>query len=333
MRILITTGLSSREVGGPAKYGENLQKAFQEAGHSVKLVSYGKVEKALPIGLRHLYFFIKILPASWWADNFLTLDTFSVGLPTVVASIIFRKKVIVRVGGDFLWSAYVNRTGAAVTLTDFYKNLPELNTKEKIIFSLTKFLTRHADFLAFITLWQKDIWESSYDIGSAGVVRNFISEKKDSQIPKIKNFLWAGRVIPEKNLEMLKSAGRVLSDKYSDFRLDIVTGEPHEKVIERIKGAYVLVSTAFSDVCPNFILEGTYFNKPFIVTKETGLNELYPEGGIFFDPLNHEELERSMEAMLDYRIYNKSVEDLRANKIEHSWGDMASEYIDIWKGK
>ena len=331
MRILITAGLSGQEVGGPAQYGENLQKVFQEVGHSVKLVSYGKTEKFLPIGLRHLYFFLKILPRCLWANYVVTLDTFSVGLPSVVATRIFGKKVIVRVGGDFLWSAYVNRTGVPITLPEFYKNFPELNRKEWIILSLTKFLTKSADFLAFNTEWQKGIWEAHYDIKSAGVVRNFVSEKRDPQIPKIKNFLWAGRSIPEKNLEMLKNAGRRVGEKYRDFRLDIVTRESHEQVLERVKGAYALVSTAFSDICPNFILEGTYFNKPFVMTKETGLNELFPEGGIFFDPLKQEELESAIEAMLDYRVYNKLVEELKDNKIKNSWKEMAEEYLDIWK--
>src|SRR3990167_1449347 len=82
---------------------------------------------------------------------------------------------------------------------------------------------------------------------------------------------------------------------------------------------------------PRFIIEAVSFNKPFIISKETGLNEIYPEGGLFFDPHRPDELERSMEAALDYRIYNKLVEELKENAISHSWKNIAEEYLDIWK--
>src|SRR3989344_3185518 len=307
MRIIITTGLSGKDVGGPAQYGSGLKNAFQELGHEVKLISYGRTEKLLPIGARHIFFFFRILPRIFWANYVLTLDTFSTGVPSVWGAKILGKKSIVRVGGDFLWSAYINKTSKPITLP------------------------RQADFLAFNTKWQKKIWESYYEIKNCGVVRNLIPEKKEAAVPPIKNFLWAGRMIPEKNLESLRKSGVRLQDKYPDFRLDIVTGESHEKIFERIKNAYAVVSVAFSDICPNFILEGISFGKPFVMTRETGLNEIYPKGGIFFNPLKVNELERAMEAVLNYRVYHKVVEELRKNEVSHSWKDIAEEYLDIWK--
>src|SRR3989338_2406807 len=155
MRIIITTGLSGKDVGGPAQYGSGLKNAFQELGHEVKLISYGRTEKLLPIGARHIFFFFRILPRIFWANYVLTLDTFSTGVPSVWGAKILGKKSIVRVGGDFLWSAYINKTSKPITLPEFYKKLPALSLKEKIILFFTRTLTRRGGFLGFYFQMQK----------------------------------------------------------------------------------------------------------------------------------------------------------------------------------
>src|SRR3989344_8341883 len=136
MRILITTGLSKNDIGGPAQYGLNLKEEFEKLGHKVKLVHYRSIESA----------FFKLLHQVLWADKVIALDTFSVGVPSVLASRLFGKKILVRVGGDFLWSAYVNRTSEPLTLPGFYQKMPTLNLKEKVIFFFTKMFIGKVDF-------------------------------------------------------------------------------------------------------------------------------------------------------------------------------------------
>ncbi len=312
MKILITTGLSGTDIGGPFQYARNLEREFEALGHKVRVVKYGSVESSI----------VGIWPHVFWADKILALDTFSVGVPSVAAAKLFGKKVIVRVGGDFLWSAYINRTGEPITLPEFYRNMPKLNFKEKLIHFFTKIFIKWVDFLAFNTEWQKNLWQETYDISyvKSGVARNFIPEKREGESPKTKNFLWAGRLIPEKNPEMLKK-----------FGIEIVTGESHEKVLERIRSSYATVSLALTDICPNFILEGFSFGKPFIMTRETGLDELIPRGGIFVDPSNETEIKEAMNTLRDERAYNKHAVELKNNNASHSWDELAKEFIEIWK--
>jgi len=303
MRILITTGLSKNDVGGPAQYAGNLKAEFEKIGHKVMVAKYGSIERSIIALWRQII----------WADFILALDTFSVGFPSVLWAKVFRKKIIVRVGGDFLWSVYVNRTRKSLTLPGFYENMPKLNAKERIIFALSKWAIRNASYLAFNTEWQRKIWRDFYKLSESkiGVVRNFIPESQAGVMSSRQNFLWAGRLIPEKNTEMLKRLG-----------IEIVTGESHEKVLERIRNCYAVVSLAFTDVCPNFIIEGISSGKPFIMTKYTGLNELFPKSGIFVEPRNEEEVREAM------RNLNKiQVEEIKS----YSWGEMAQEYLDIWK--
>jgi glycosyltransferase involved in cell wall biosynthesis len=337
MKILITTGLSESDMGGPFQYAPRLKDEFEKLGHMVEVVAYGKIEKALPTGLRHIYFFLKILPICLSTNYVLTLDTFSVGVPSIWAAKICGKKSIIRVGGDSLWSAYVNRTSHLLTLPNFYEQRPKLNTKERIIRLYMGHMIENANYLAFNTEWQRGIWSKDYKIPAikSGVVRNFIPDRSVLEAPEskkeTKNFLWAGRAIPEKNLSLLKRVGNKVATKHPEFRLDIITGEVHQAVLRRIKGCHVAISLAFSDICPNFIIEGVAYNKPFIMTRETGLNEIFPKGGIFVDPMDEKEIEAALEALLNNSAYNTYIEELKNIKIKHSWSEIARDFLNIWE--
>src|SRR3989344_3895390 len=141
MRILITTGLGRSDIGGPFQYAHNLEREFKKLGYEVRVAQYGSVEGSI----------FGIWKHAIWADKILALDTFSVGFPSVLAARLLWKKIIIRVGGDFLWSAYVNRTGESLTLPAFYKNMPKLSMKEKFLFSFTKITLALVDYLAFNT--------------------------------------------------------------------------------------------------------------------------------------------------------------------------------------
>src|SRR3989344_1940294 len=100
MKILITTGLSVSDIGGPFQYAPRLKEEFERLGHSVEIAQYNSIERAL----------LGILPKVLRVDSVIALDSFSVGIPSVMAARLFRKRVVVRVGGDFLWESYVQRT-------------------------------------------------------------------------------------------------------------------------------------------------------------------------------------------------------------------------------
>ena len=317
MRILITAPLSGVDIGGPTQYAPNLAKEFEELGYKVKIISYDRVEKILPIGLRHIYFFLKIIPSVIWADRIITLDTFSVGVPSVWATILFDKKIVVRIGGDFLWESYVERTGDKITLKQFNFHIP------KIILYFTKVLIRFADKLAFNTEWQRSIWENSYDISNVKscVVKNYIPDK-NSHILTGNYFLWAGRKVKLKNIDLLKE----LSE---EFKIEIVFGLSHAQLQEKIKNCYAVVLPSFSEVCPNFILEAISFNKPFIVTSETGLKEICSIGGIFINPFDKKALKQAILEMLDIENYKRHKTGLESLSLSHSWQTLAKEFLSL----
>jgi hypothetical protein len=330
MNILITAGLAPEEVGGPAQYGVRLAEEFKRAGHHVRIKNY-RLERILPIGIRHVYFFFKILPSILWADWIFALDTFSVGVPSVVASELFRKRSVVRIGGDFLWEAYVNRTKTPITLPAFNAHFPSLIIKERIVLSATRWLLHRADILVFNTHWQKRIWEKSYNLSldKNHVIQNYMPEVQNGGGDSTKNFLWAGRATPVKNIEMLKVIENQIKKSHQDFELVCVTNKTHQQVLEYIASAHAVILPSISDVCPNFILEAASLGKPFILTKETGLDEVLPTGGIFVDPLSEKDLKDAVETMLDEKSYNRYKQEIEASYTPRNWNAVARDFLAL----
>jgi len=187
MRILIATGITFPEVGGPSKYAKNLAEEFEKNGFKVKLLSYN-FERKLPPGIRHLFYFFRIFLRSFFSNLIIGLDIFSTGFPAVLSAKILKKKIILRVGGDFLWETYVEKTGNLITVEDFYKNKPKLPFKFKLIAFLQKWTLKNASALAFNTQWQRNFLIEIYNLNPQ---RTFVIE--NFYPPKAKNL--------EKNLE------------------------------------------------------------------------------------------------------------------------------------
>ena len=104
-KILIATGIFPPDIGGPATYSKLLLDELPNRGLAVKVVSFGAV-RHLPKIIRHFVYFFKILRKGFFADVIFAQDPVSVGLPSVLAAKILRKKFILKVVGDYAWEQY-----------------------------------------------------------------------------------------------------------------------------------------------------------------------------------------------------------------------------------
>ena len=120
----------------------------------VSVVTYGFL-KRFPTGLRHIFYFIKLIPSVFCSDFVIALDTFSVAVPAVFVSHLFRKKIIIRVGGDFLWEQYVQRTKETVLLSEFYTQKRKFSKKEKYILYLTSYVFSGASAIVLAPIGRK----------------------------------------------------------------------------------------------------------------------------------------------------------------------------------
>ena len=329
-RILIATGIYPPDIGGPAQYAKNLKEALEHAGHKAIVVTY-RFERKLPPGIRHLYFFIKILPQLARADFSIALDTFSVGLPAVAAGLILRKKVIVRTGGDFLWEQYVERTGKKVLLREFYASeMKNFSQKERLIFSLTRWMLARTSVIVFSTEWQRKIWEKPYgiELEKTEIIENYYGPREVPSISEKKVFIAGTRALKWKNLDGLQSAFNAVRKKNSELTLDIKQA-PYEEFLEKIRGSYAVILVSLGDISPNMILDAIRLGKPFILTRETGLYDKLKDIGIFVNPLEENDIIEKILWLAEEKNYAIAEKKIQNFNFMHSWEEIAHEYENL----
>ncbi len=120
MKIVIATGLYPPDIGGPATYTKFLERHLPQHGIEYSVVSFRDVRR-YPRIIRHIIFFFLLIKEGRSADILYALDTVSVGVPTAIVSGLIRKKLYLRVPGDYAWEQGQQRFGITATLDDYLK--------------------------------------------------------------------------------------------------------------------------------------------------------------------------------------------------------------------
>ena len=331
MRILIATPFvhkNEREALGV--YAEGLLGAFVRAEHAVKIVSRSNVEKLLPQGLRHVVYFVRLLPHVWKSDAVLALDTWSTGFPALLAARVLKRHFSIRIGGDFLWETYVERTKQEVRLSEFYNDRRMFSLKEKIVRRGIHWITKRADALLFTTVFQKNIWQKAYgfDEDRAHIIENYYPRKGELKEPAGHVFVSAGRDMYLKNVPRLKRAfGRVRNSE-PDIVLD-TRSLPYNEHLKRLDSAYAIIIPTFSEVCSNTAIEAVSRGKPFIMSNDTGTSARLANCGLFIDTRKEEEFVSAITSILDGTVYEKLQRACRSFSYEHSWEMIVDEIVTV----
>lgn len=332
MKILIATGIYPPDIGGPAQYAKNLETVWRRAGHQVAVAYFGLVRK-WPTGLRHLLYALSLLPKVAAADFVLALDTFSVGLPAVLVSRLLGKKIIIRTGGDFLYEWHVERTGDLVLLREFYQTrMNRLSAKERLVFLLTRFAVRHCRKLVFSTHWQKKIWQAPYRLREAqcAVIENYYGPKEPSFPPPEKNFVSATRPLMWKNSGRVAEAFLKAKLKHASLIHDETT-VPFEKFMDKIARCYAVILVSLGDISPNMILDALRYDKPFILTRETGLYDRLKDVGIFVDPEDIDAIVEKIIWLADDQNYQTAKRKIEQFTFTHTWEQIAREFLAVYR--
>ncbi|MEI6843430.1 MAG: glycosyltransferase family 4 protein [bacterium] len=333
MKIIIATGIYPPEIGGPSEYARQLFETLIIQNHDVQVVTYGEL-KQFPTGLRHILYFCKLTMEAISADYIIALDTFSVALPALVFSKLFGKKMIVRVAGDFLWESYVSRTHEDVLLSKFYSVPREYTLKEKIISILTRLVFAFSSAIVFSTEWQKNIMMKPYNLfrKKTYVIENFfpesVAQKEFSYDKKI--FLSPSRDIHIKNKERLMQAFQKAKERYEDIEL-VTNTVSREVLMEKMKDAYAVLVTSFSEVSPNLVMDALQYSVPVVVTEDTGIAEKLKDMAIFVNPFSTDEIALGIEKLLDKSFYDAYRHRIMMNTYKHSWNEIAQEFLDVYE--
>lgn len=329
MRIVIATPFYPPEKGVLGMYAKGLEGAFERFGHEVTIVRFSAFLHLPPL-VRHSAFGRALRRAAKGSDLIVALDTWSVGLPAMVVSKMTGVPLSLRIGGDFLWEAYVERTKQPVRLSDFYAEKRPLTFKERIIFIGIRALLKHTHSLFFNSQFQIGLWQPIYgfDRAKARVLENYFPVRTEDILPpQGKIFVSAGRHIALKNYDELLRAFKRVQTQNPDIELD-TRSLPHAEHHKRLKTAYAVVIPSISEASSNTAIDAVVAGKPFIMTNDTGTGERLGDCGFFVDTRSEDELEQAIERVLDPTEYERLAARIRAFSFTHLWDDMAKEIID-----
>lgn len=372
-RILVATGIYPPEIGGSAKYAALLAGILRERGWQVEVITYGERSLAEPrvyyvsrrwlTGVRHIVAFLQALVMMRRSDVVILFDHFSMGFPVGMASLMFRRPYVIRLGGDFLWESYVETRRVDIALPEFYSNLQRLTLKERIIFRLARFTLFHAKRLIFSTTWQKDIFVPHYGLVAEKtlVIENVFESKVAQPVLHAARgrttleIIYAGRFLFLKNLRRTLLVFRsVRRDIVSSARLYLIGEGPEEGHLKaliqsygmaeyvhieppldrvsleaRIRGAAAVIIPSLSDISPNIVIEALAFGVPVLLTKHCGYALDEADGVLRVDPLDEKDLARGFSRLLNSRqrsVLKRNVSAPLDHETSISFGE---KYLDL----
>ncbi len=212
MKLLIATGLYPPDIGGPATYTVFLEKHLEMFGIEFIVLPFGVVRK-YPKIIRHLVYTIKLMHASKGCEVLYALDTISVGLPTMIACFFTRKKMLLRVPGDYAWEQGQQRYGIKETLDEYLTHEGHYQVPVRVLAYIQGTVARRADAVIVPSDYMKTV-VAKWGVQKERVTRVY-SGLKIIAVPETKEVLratfgykdfvmvTAARLVPWKGISLL----------------------------------------------------------------------------------------------------------------------------------
>lgn len=257
MRISIATGLYAPDIGGPATHTAFLEKNAERLGLEIVVIPFGQVRTYPPI-IRHCVYLAKLIVISRHSDVIYALDTISVGVPALLASVLTRKKLVLRVPGDYAWEQGQQRYGVTETLDAFqtHTNHP---FRVRFLSWLQNLVARHAVHVVVPSDYMKRVvlgWgvhpERITRIYSVLKTFDMVSERERVSSPHTEFVVTtAARLVPWKGVDTLIDVAVSLRNEGLPIRLHVIgDGVCKEELEERTRArgasAYIVFFGAVS---------------------------------------------------------------------------------------
>lgn len=300
MKLLIVSPIPLTAIGGPSSIARMLRDEIGAMGDNVSVTTLTQAEKGMPLLLRQIVLFFRALVRVSQCDSVLVLDPASTGLAFLCAARILRKRSVLRIGGDFLWETYVERTKEPLLLSEFYAQKRKLSFFETLIKFSTSISLHIADHVVFTTSWQQGIWRAPYRLSNIpqSIISNPVrkgSSRETGSVGRV--FLASGRDTRVKNVDLLKEVWVEVSRDFPEYTLDIEPKKP-ESYAAALRSAFALIIPTLSEVSPNAMLEAIRAGVPFIGPRDNGLYQEFKDCGIFVDTRNAQELAEAIRSLI-----------------------------------
>lgn len=253
--ILITTGIFEPDIGGPASYASILGKNLSE-NNMVTLLTYSSVRKfsgdknfsfkivrvwkKIPKILKHFIFLIKVISYSKKCDIIFSLNAVSAGVPALIAAKLRKKRLFVKIVGDYAWETAVNAGKTHLLLDDFQKS--KKRGRIKLLHHLQCWVCKNAENVIVPSRYIASIVEGwGINKNKIKIIYNgtdFKAATLTHEEARVKvgihgNILLSvGRLVPWKGFRMLIKIMPELLKINQFFRLVIVGDGPDKKRLD-----------------------------------------------------------------------------------------------------
>ncbi|MBT3419276.1 MAG: glycosyltransferase family 4 protein [Candidatus Magasanikbacteria bacterium] len=368
MRILIATGIYPPDIGGPATYTHMIAKKFAAEGHDVFVLSYGDKqasfsEKGVQVSLvsrtsnvlvRYMAYFGQLWRLSKHVDVMYAHDLVSVGLcAALVRSVRSSFRLIIRLGGDFLWEKAYAQSFTTRPLSTYYDS--SKNMTERFFMKIYKYVLLKTDHVVFSTSWQQKLYNRFFSVDSSSVIMNAFPDVSpciydSSERTSMRRVLFAGRLIELKNITRLcqvvssiekvtldvvgtgpqkDSLSQYIASLPSNVGISFLGYVPHDELLESFCSYDIIVIPSITEVSPHLLLEAIARGIPVLLTKECGLVSAFPTIKTF-DPFSDEELRMAIESLVDNATYNAY--RIAVQQIPHTRGgnDVVDDHLSLF---
>ncbi len=282
MKILIATGIYPPDIGGPATYSKILNDELPRHGIGVNVLSFGKVRR-LPKIIRHLVYFLKVLRMARNADIVFSQDPVSVGLPSVIAAKILRKKFILKIVGDYAWEQFQNQKSKIknqnyetkfISLEEFQNQRYDFTTELRR--KIERWVVKRADKIIVPSEYLKKImmmWGVPEE--KIKVIYNAFDPVRDNisngvEAPRKINLsgtilISAGRLVPWKGFNVLVEIMPEIIRQIPDAKLYIIGDGPEKENLKsqisnlKINDMVFLVGSVSHEDLLNYLCAGNIF--------------------------------------------------------------------------
>lgn len=227
MKILIPTWIYPPDIGWPASYVPKISARILQDEITPIVITYSNVAEDARydslgysvIRIRrktffvwnYIRFFFSVLKNGYWCDLIYLQDYFSAGIPTILANLFLRKKLVTKVVWIFSWEQAMNRWMIYETLDDYICKrqstiLEGIKKVEKFLLNQSKTIIVPSNYMknVLIRFWvhaeKIQVVYNSFDpIEENNPTRIISSPKEKSKLV----YLSVGRLVEWKNFERL----------------------------------------------------------------------------------------------------------------------------------
>lgn len=308
IRLCIATGIYPPDIGGPATYSKLLFNELPERGIETTVVTFGSVRK-LPKVIRHIAYFFLLLIKSVRSNIIFAQDPVSVGLPSMWAAKLLRKKFVLKVVGDYAWEQGTARFNVTESLDSFSKIRKGYHPFVLFLKYVQKRVAEEASVVIVPSNYLKSIvanwgirkkkivviynaFEVPRDIAEKEVLRSLMRLEGKVIVSVGRLVPWKGfetlvnimpqilKTIPDAKLlivgsGILEKELRTLVEKTKLEEHVVLTGRlDHETLLRYMKASDLFVLNTYYEGFSHLLLECMALGVPILTTKVGGNTEL-----------------------------------------------------------